>query len=425
MDTAVALVSAYLRLNGYVALPEEPILIGEGRPWRYHTATDVDVLAVRFPNAAVVVPRDSGRAPLGEDEDLHLSVDPVLELEDGTVDVLVGEVKEGRPRLNSALRDGNVLYATLRRLDPGFDEPLERCIARLIRNGVDHCSSAGRRWRFRLVAFGEGAPVREEGPFTVISLRHVARYVIGSLREHRKVWRNAQFGDPVLGVLHLLDKLELLGASAREPARVASTGEFEVEALEDEAAMEAEPGGTSGAPGTVRGGPGGAVSHAGRRGARGEPGEQDRGMEMTRASRSTESLSRDHAAIRDILRQARTRLTVPDRATLALGLMGHLATLMNRHQMAKLLRQIEDEVLRVQDVPPLRGGVGGVGSGHGYPPAGLAGADLAGVGADGAGRAADVRARSPRGAVRRGRAGRGARRRSRPWTPGREPYGWP
>lgn len=223
MDTAVALVSAYLRLNGYVALPEEPILVGEGRPWRYHTATDVDVLAVRFPRAAVVVPRDSGRAPSWADEDLHLSVDPVLDLKDATVDVLIAEVKEGRPRLNTALRDESVLYATLRRLDPGFDEPLERSIARLIRNGEDFCSSAGRRWRFRLVAFGEGEPVREEGPFAVISLRHVARYVIGSLREHRKVWRDVQFGDPVLDVLHLLDKLGLLYSPGGEPAGAATT----------------------------------------------------------------------------------------------------------------------------------------------------------------------------------------------------------
>ena len=61
MDTCVALVNAYLRFNGYVAIPEQPILVGEGKPYRYHTATDVDILAVRFPNAAVVVPRDSGR----------------------------------------------------------------------------------------------------------------------------------------------------------------------------------------------------------------------------------------------------------------------------------------------------------------------------------------------------------------------------
>ncbi|HEX7088556.1 MAG TPA: hypothetical protein VF192_00375 [Longimicrobiales bacterium] len=211
MDTAVALVGAYLRLNGYVAIPEEPILIGEGRPYRYHTATDIDILAVRFPRAAVVVPRDSGRAPAWADEDLELGTDPRLDLEDDTVDVLIIEVKEGRPRLNPALRDPAVLLAALRRLDPGFDEPLEHCIQRLIANGEARCRASGKPWRFRLAAFGDGEPQREGGPFTVIPLRHVALFLLDAMVSHRKVWQDVQFGDPVLDLLHLLDKLGLLG----------------------------------------------------------------------------------------------------------------------------------------------------------------------------------------------------------------------
>ena len=84
MDTCVSLVNAYLRFNGYVVLPEQPVLVGEGRPYRYHTATDVDILAVRFPNAAVVVPRDSGEG--GSEEDLHLEIDPELKIRPDTVD---------------------------------------------------------------------------------------------------------------------------------------------------------------------------------------------------------------------------------------------------------------------------------------------------------------------------------------------------
>jgi len=218
MDTAVALVGAYLRLNGYVAIPEEPILIGEGRPYRYRTATDVDILAVRFPRAAVVVPRDSGRAPAGTDEDLKLGTDPRLDLRPGTVDVLVIEVKEGRPRLNPALRDPAVLLAALRRFDPGFDEPLEQCVDRLILHGEAQCEASGQPWRFRLAAFGDGEPHREGGPFTVIPLRHVAEFLLRSMVSHHQMWRDVQFGDPVLDLLHLLDKLGLLcvdGAGAR------------------------------------------------------------------------------------------------------------------------------------------------------------------------------------------------------------------
>lgn len=74
---------------------------------------------------------------------------------------------------------------------------------------------------------------------------------------------------------------------------------------------------------------------------------------MTQPSRTTETINRDNAAIRDIMHQIR-ELTVPDRATLAVGLVGHLAAMMNRSQMTKLMQQLQEEAERVQDVPPSR-----------------------------------------------------------------------
>ncbi|MBR9990306.1 MAG: hypothetical protein KFH98_11145 [Gemmatimonadetes bacterium] len=74
---------------------------------------------------------------------------------------------------------------------------------------------------------------------------------------------------------------------------------------------------------------------------------------MTQPSRTTETINRDNDAIRDIMHRIR-ELTVPDRATLAVGLIGHLATLMNRAQMSKLMQQLQEEAERVQDVPPSR-----------------------------------------------------------------------
>lgn len=75
---------------------------------------------------------------------------------------------------------------------------------------------------------------------------------------------------------------------------------------------------------------------------------------MTQGSRTTESRNHDYETIRDIMTQIRDRLTVPDRATLAVGLVGHLATMMNRHQGEKLIAQLAEEMERVQDVPPNR-----------------------------------------------------------------------
>jgi len=75
---------------------------------------------------------------------------------------------------------------------------------------------------------------------------------------------------------------------------------------------------------------------------------------MTQPPRTTESLSRDNEAIREIMHEIQDRLTVPDRATLALGLVGHLAALMNHRQMEKLLGELAEQAERVQDVPPTR-----------------------------------------------------------------------
>ena len=75
---------------------------------------------------------------------------------------------------------------------------------------------------------------------------------------------------------------------------------------------------------------------------------------MTQEPRTTESINRDNATIRDLMNQIKDRLTVPDRATLVLGLIGHLSTLMNRRQIEKLFQQLHEEADKVQDVPPAR-----------------------------------------------------------------------
>ncbi len=50
MDTAVALVEAYLRVNGYFTIAEYPV-VEELRGERHRTLTDIDILAFRFPAA--------------------------------------------------------------------------------------------------------------------------------------------------------------------------------------------------------------------------------------------------------------------------------------------------------------------------------------------------------------------------------------
>ena len=60
MDNAVALVQAYLRVNGYFTVSEYPI-VEASRRGGYRTATDLDILAFRFPGAGRLVPTPGGQ----------------------------------------------------------------------------------------------------------------------------------------------------------------------------------------------------------------------------------------------------------------------------------------------------------------------------------------------------------------------------
>ena len=109
MDTAVGLVKTYLELCGYVVLAELPVRAPEGGTYR--DVTDLDIVAVRFPHPPLALPRRLAR-PLA----VFLGVDPALESFEAGVDVIVGEVKEGRTRLNPALRREETIAFALRRL---------------------------------------------------------------------------------------------------------------------------------------------------------------------------------------------------------------------------------------------------------------------------------------------------------------------
>ena len=41
----------------------------------------------------------------------------------------------------------------------------------------------------------------------MVQMRHVAAFLVKTLNEHNQVWKDAQFGDPVLDLLHFFDKL--------------------------------------------------------------------------------------------------------------------------------------------------------------------------------------------------------------------------
>ena len=199
MDNSVALVQAYLRINGYFTVTEYPVIASRG-DGQYRTATDLDVLAFRFPNAGRLVP---GKRP-GRDED-HFSVDEVLHTTTEHADMLIGEVKEGRAELNEAASDPAVLRAVLAGFGCCSREDAPRIAETLIRDGSALLTSGHR---IRMVLFASIVAGADNSRQVVISLGHIVQFLRSYLNEHWEVLRHSDTKDPAFGFLMTLAKAE-------------------------------------------------------------------------------------------------------------------------------------------------------------------------------------------------------------------------
>ena len=199
MDNAVALVQAYLRVNGYFTVSEFPVIELRRREG-YAAATDLDILALRFPGAGRIVPQ-RGRPP-GADQS-HYAPDPALGIPAGQPDMIIGEVKEGKAVLNAAATDPAVLRAVLVRFGccPLADAP--RLAEALLHEGSTTLRDGHR---LRMVAFGSTAGPAGGGRYERILLGHVLAFLQSYLREHWEVLRHEDPKDPALGFLSLLQK---------------------------------------------------------------------------------------------------------------------------------------------------------------------------------------------------------------------------
>jgi len=203
LNPAVSLVRTYLLLNGYFTSTEIPV-IKKGSDGLYFEVTDIDILALRFPRASHIVAQ--GRP--GPLDDLHFPPDPELDIPSDAMDLIIGEVKAGRPRLNPRMRSEDTLYRALVRF--GFCPPdrLDRAVEELKATGETWVRDGGVAVpsRVRIAAFGDGEENRGEG-YTVIPLKRVMEFVKGHLKKHRDVLHPVRLTDPTLGLLHLLEKL--------------------------------------------------------------------------------------------------------------------------------------------------------------------------------------------------------------------------
>lgn len=214
MDTAVAIVQSYLHLCGYFTATEYPVIEAMSRRRGYRVATDLDVLAVRFPGARRVVHGQRGRT---YDHDAS-SPDPLLEAVPRRVDMIIGEVKEGQAELNRAARDPRVLRTVLTRFGCCDESHAENAVDELLRRGaadLAHGSAFGHN--VRLVAFGSRRPDHLGYPCEVVLLGDVIESIQTYLREHWDLIHHAQFKDPALSLLMTLEK-----AAAAKGSPVAS-----------------------------------------------------------------------------------------------------------------------------------------------------------------------------------------------------------
>lgn len=196
MDIAVNLVESYLRLNGYLTLSEFEIQ-QRTRHGQWETVTDVDVVGVRFPGDIYL--SDTHDA---EECRLLLVDDPGLHLEPETVDVVIGEVKQGEAVFNPGLTSHTVLHTVLRRLGWLYED-LGPVVRGLQQDGMHRGPArAGGTIRSRLVAFGRSG----DPTVHAVSLAHIVETLMRHFSDFDEILRGAQFKEPAPALLHLLSK---------------------------------------------------------------------------------------------------------------------------------------------------------------------------------------------------------------------------
>ncbi len=197
MDIAVNLVENYLRLTGYLTLSEFEVQRRD-KKGRFKTVTDIDVMAIRFPGDVYI-----GDPHKAADCEMLIIDDPVLELGGDTIDVIVGEVKQGQAELNPGIKDHGVLHSMLRRVEWIYDVNINEVIDGLQRDGIFVSpSKGGSQVRTRLVAFGRS----RFSDLNTVSLSHIITTMLSFFEEHEDAFRPIQFREPAPAFLSLLLK---------------------------------------------------------------------------------------------------------------------------------------------------------------------------------------------------------------------------
>ena len=216
MDTSVALVQAYLHVNGYFTVAEYPVLEAYGGD-HARTVTDLDILAFRFAGAGHEVIRGGRRH---RHSNSGTETDPLLRCPADRPDMIVGEVKEGAARFNAAMRDPAVLEVALARFGCCPTGHARGVAQQLLSHG--HAIAPGGH-SVRMIAFGDVPDDGVPKSWMTVSMRHVVEFLQQYLREHWDVLRHTQIRDTAFGVLALIEKWgahgQIESAGDQPPAR--------------------------------------------------------------------------------------------------------------------------------------------------------------------------------------------------------------
>jgi len=197
MDIAVNLVENYLRLTGYLTVSELEVQRKDPKG-QYRIVTDVDVIAIRMPGALYV-----GDPHKAQDCALLQLEDDALMLEDETIDIILGEVKQGPAELNSGIKDHAVLHSVLRRFEWLFADTTQEVIEALQRKLIYRGPGRqGGHIRVRIVAFGRADEYGEN----VIPLSRIISSLLGFFSEYEDAFRPIHFREPAPAFLRLLLK---------------------------------------------------------------------------------------------------------------------------------------------------------------------------------------------------------------------------
>jgi hypothetical protein len=198
VDAASGLVEVFLRVNGYLTLSEWQIqALNARREWE--TITDVDILGVRFPGDVYLADSHDPEVK----STLRVSGE-LLMLEPDTIDVIVGEIKEGEAVFNLAMKRHETLHTVLHRLSWLYaNGDLAEVVSDLARVGTNHTTAPGDgRIRTRLVAFGQTPEVT----VNMVPVSRILEQAVALLAAHDDLLRSARFSNPVAATLKLLHK---------------------------------------------------------------------------------------------------------------------------------------------------------------------------------------------------------------------------